>query len=869
MNRGWPPQVQLMWAVVRRLVPRPPEIAAGVLFIGAVAAALTGSSLAIDTIGLSVLIGALVAAPIVVEEWLERLRRLPEPGPVVSLDAADSSAEAAPARPSLTGMSDFRGRQAELEWLMELHTEQRRLRNETPTDNRPVVLTIHGMPGVGKSELAKELAVRLAPQYPDGCVLVRFNQAATPRPPAEIIKEFLRELGWPKEMPSDADAAGTLLSFTNGKKIIFVFDAGRNVDQVKAVMPTEPGCAVFITSRQDLSGGLPVQPAWATGLDVPSAEDAVQMLAAYGNIDWLADAETATDVVELCGRLPVAIRSVAERMARDGTPLRNVATRLGPRASRLKNLSQPGRSVIEGVETEFERLNPTEQDALCLLSLIDSRTFIPWVLQPLLGVGEAKAESTMAELGRAQLLQPAGPDHPTGLPRYEFNPLVRLFAEDQLASRRRTREGWAEQAQAELDRSYVEFASAVLIGIGDGYAAQREWTWVRRPGPLHTRVASSPQRSLRLEYRNLVRTVRAVGDENDHETCWRMAARLEGSVPEDLDLDGSLKAFESGVEAARAVGNTVGVVDVRLSRAYLYVALEEYATVLTELDEIADEMRQEFGDAAAGQRRLAGVHRIRAMAYLQIGWYSRARSELAGAAELTSAVPPDERQLTALLQAECDRVPYAESGGPDTVGDQVADSVYFRARLNDAEAARVGGRWEESRAALLVALHHSAGDLRRSADVYYRLGRLCIDRRLAAGEPRSVDSGRKDSPHRLARQAVSYAAQAVVAFRHMGNWVGVIRAQCLQIRALVAAGKLVEAEQLCVAVAWDLKHHVAKNSPARASLRARFLRARGERRLQDDGTVELGRQDLKASAMIFAELEDWYSQDEVWRLLRK
>jgi hypothetical protein len=870
---AWRRGLQLIWAVSLRLVPRPPGVAAGLLFIGAVVAALAGvSSIAVDTVALSVLIGALAAAPVVVEEWVGRRRDARHAAAVEAAANAVAQPESAPparplARPvpSLTQTYTFRGRESELARLIEIHDGQRQRDGAEPrADNRPVVLSVHGMPGVGKSELVKELAVRLASHYADGTVLASFNQAAVARPAADLIREFLRRLGWPEaDMPADADAHSTLRSFTSGKKIIFIFDAARNADQVKAVMPTEPGCAVFITSRQDLSGGLAIQPAWASGLGVPSPEDAVHMLAEHGDADWLADAVSATDVVGLCGRLPMAIKSVAERMAHDGTPLRNVAARLSPRPTRLAKLSQPGRGVIEGVETEFARLSPTEQDALCLLSLVRSRVFIPWVLRPLLNIDEATAENVMLELGRAQLLQPAGHDDATGLARYEFNPLVRLFAEAELARRRTTRAPWAETAQTELDNGYLEFASAVLIGMGDGYRTTRPWRWVAGPGAAHQRLAASPERSIRLEYHNLVRIVQIAYEQKDYETCWRIAARLEGSVPEDFDLAASTKAFEDGIDAATKAEHPMGAIDVRLSHACLRVALEDYPTVLAELNVLSG-LLTESGDDSPARCRLARVHRIRATAYLQIGQYCLARPELAAATALSDSVPPDEVQLVALLQAECDRVP-----GPGFDGSvPMGDSVFFRARLDDAESDRLGGRWSEARKALSAALEHSAGDLRRSADVYYRFGRLCIDQRQSQPEPRFTSTRGTDSPHRLARQAVSFAAQAVLAFRQMGNPIGVLRAQCLHIRALVAAGKLVEAELLCATVDREL-NQLDLEAAARRPLEARFRRARGERMMQDDATIEAGRQDLKEAALIFSELEDWYSQNEVGRLLRR
>jgi hypothetical protein len=247
-----------------------------------------------------------------------------------------------------------------------------------------------------------------------------------------------------------------------------------------------------------------------------------------------------------------------------------------------------------------------------------------------------------------------------------------------------------------------------------------------------------------------------------------------------------------------------------------------------------------------------------------------------------SAAGDDERRLVHLLLAENHGVPdpdYADTGGDDERWD---DNTLFRVHLGRSEASRRQSYWDEAEAHLNNAERHSQGDLRRHATVHYRLARLYIDqwRHITphAGIPRweeditatsepALDAHSLDLYRKLPPQAVSNAAQAVVAIRAMDNPVGLIRAQCQQVRALVIAGRLVEAEQLCHAVWRDLLA-TEQDLPSWGPLLARFARASGERMLHR-GMFESAWHKLSHAATLYAGHDDWTAYAEVWRLLNE
>lgn len=867
----------------------------------AAAGMLVGSDdVTVAGIAMAVLIGVCTGTPVVLVDGMiraiaERTPRSPTRIGVVRLPAARELLAAPPPE----SLSTFRGRSPELRALIDLHEEERRSREHGPQQAAgPVLLRIHGQPGVGKTVLAQELARHLAPEYPDGVVSANFGTAGDPRPPAEILKEFLLQLGLQEsDMPADTtDRAAFLRSVTVGKRILFIFDAARHHDQVLQVLPTEPGCGVVVTSRRDLGPGLNASSPSPPPLEAPSIEDALEILAAVARTDWETQAEQAIEVVELCGRLPLAIRSAAERVALDGTDLRHVVDLLRPPKTRLDWLEQGGHGVRERLLSEYQRLVPSQQRALCLLTLVESPTFVPWVLRPILEVGHDEAENIMASLGAAQLLENAKHDRATGFVRYRFNPLVRLFAEGMLAEHAES----IPAARARLEDAYLELVDDVLAEFNDGYLRTRTQHWIPATSRAPRRVAALPDFGVRAEYHNLVRLVTAARERGEPGMSWRIAARLQGCVPERTAIGQNLDAFDGAIEAARKDHSMLGEVDVRLAKGAFLVALERYPEaiqILTEAELRAEDVQKaavtptdgepdsQTREAVVRRAGAAAVRRARtqrkiAEAYLQMGAYREAGVALESAAELAEhAASGEERQLVALLRAEAHRVASPHPTSADIIEGRLHDPVYFRAHLGLSEAARRREHWRTSEGHLLTAEQHSSGDARRTAAVCYRLARLYIEHwRHETGNlgvslpPGSGTDGAAAEPSETAtadlpKMAVRRAAEAAVAFARMGNDIGLARARCQEVRALIIAGHLVEAERLSQDVWQTIMVLDTSAGPAWSALLARFARSSGELLLHR-GDIGAAWRTLVSAAKLYAANDDWACHAEIWRLLR-
>lgn len=834
--RGW----------LRRNVIR---IAAGLTGVAGFLGVLVGSDeITARTWVVALIIGVFTSVPVVLIE--DRVRALSALMPSTSPPVRWPRTWAAAAKPVGQSLSTFRGRSAELTELLAIHAQERQARDRGEATGA-VLLLIHGKPGVGKSALAQELAHRLAPQYPDGVLSENFGTAGGLRPPAEILWRFLGKLG--RKKSGDAiDPASLLRSLTADKRILFIFDAARHHDQVNQVMPTEPKCAVIITSRRDFGAALNVPISARLPLEVPPMAEALDILAAATQTGWETHAEAAIEVVEECGRLPMAIASAAERVTLDGTDLRHVADLLRPEYSRLDWLERGGRGVKERLLSEYQRLVLKHQRALCLLTLVESPTFVPWVLRPLLDIEQPEAENVMAMLGAAQLLDNAGHDRASGLVRYRFNPLVRLLAEEMLAEHR----AQVPAARDRLEEAYLEVVDNVLAVLGDGYSRTRVDRWVPATSQVPLRIAELPEDEVRAEYPNLVHLVTVAFRHGEHAMCWRVAAWLQGCVPAHVAHAETLDAFDMAVNAACIDQTPIGEIDVRLSKATFLIAVERYAEafeVLSQADRHAAELREKGVQVDRAGVQRATIERKLAEAYLQMGAYRRAAFHLDRAARLaTSAGNAEELRLIRLLCAENHRVPGPDPSYPHD------DPVFFRAHLGSSEAGRRRGYWERAEKDLLEVERHSHGDTRRAATVHYRLARLYID------QWRSASGGWEISD--LPAMAIRRAAEATLVFSEMDNLVGVVRAQCQHGRALTIAGHLIEAEQLLDRVWQSLWSPALSASPARVPLLARFYRARGELLLHH-GDIARAWRTLAGAATLYAANDDWACHREIWQLL--
>ena len=187
----------------------------------------------------------------------------------------------------------------------------------------PLVIALDGPAGVGKSTLAVHFAHLAADDLADGQLYLdlRGNEPDEESiPPGDALRSLLHGLGVrTQELPRTFDAQlGMYRSLTADKRILLLLDNVRDAAQVRPLLPSSTGSLVLLTSRRPLLVLAVRDGAHLLHVGVPDRRGARELLEhrigglAYGAGDTSLAVE---EVVELCGRLPLALAILAARLA--------------------------------------------------------------------------------------------------------------------------------------------------------------------------------------------------------------------------------------------------------------------------------------------------------------------------------------------------------------------------------------------------------------------------------------------------------------------------------------------------------------------------------------------------------------------------
>ncbi|GAA3014086.1 hypothetical protein GCM10017559_41670 [Streptosporangium longisporum] len=325
----------------------------------------------------------------------------------------------------------FTGRTGSLAELREVFAARRRSRDHA--DAAPLVVSVYGRGGVGKSALIARFGNEIADDFPDGRLYADLRgQVEAPVDPAEVLIGFLRALG--VRLTTDPGGLAELrtlwLTWTKGRRILIFLDNARDGDQVKSLIPAEPGCAVMVTSRQPLF----LLNTYDKQLSVFDEAQGVELLARLaGNDRVSADPEAAREIVRMCDHLPLAIGICGGRLAtRENWTLRRLADRLLDERRRLDQLEiarSLDKSVRASLQLSYDDCTGLQRRLLRLLSLVAAPDVPGWVAGELLATSEVEGADQLEALIDAQLAECSGTDL-SGVMRYRLHDLVKIFARE-------------------------------------------------------------------------------------------------------------------------------------------------------------------------------------------------------------------------------------------------------------------------------------------------------------------------------------------------------------------------------------------------------------------------------------------------------
>ncbi|MFD6190665.1 MULTISPECIES: tetratricopeptide repeat protein [unclassified Streptomyces] len=441
----------------------------------------------------------------------------------------------------------------------ELATLERH-RARAAREDRPVLATLSGLGGVGKTTVALSWLYTLRSRFPGGQLHADLGAQSSegPEHPAEVLARFLRALGVPaQQIPARLSERTALYrSLTAVRRLVVLLDDAATAAQVRPLLPAG-GNVTVVTSRRRLPG-LTVDGCCPVHLEPLAPEAAVELLAdtlSDGRVD--EQPEDARALVELCAGLPLAVRVAGARLAtRPGRRIGTMVRALGEERRRLEALAIDGdHDVLATLDVSYRALPGPAARLYRLLGLHPGREFDGSVAAALCATdgdaaGPIDGVHHLDVLHDASLLVEAAGE------RHRFHDLVRLHAaakadedeppaEREAAVRRLADHYLASATRAEeiLDPQHRTMARdygpgpVVVADVGPGPEAALDW--------------------LERELPNLMAVLHHAADAGFPVVCWQLTDALWPLFLRRKFHAEWAAAHRAGLAAAQELGDTV------------------------------------------------------------------------------------------------------------------------------------------------------------------------------------------------------------------------------------------------------------------------------------------------------------------------
>lgn len=484
------------------------------------------------------------------------------PSSSVSALPASSRRHRAPAQlPS--GVSPFVGRADQLSEL------DRHLSGPAPAATALALIT--GMGGCGKTELAVHWARHAAHHFPDGQLYLDLQGYSHLRPltPLAALGSLLRALGVPGEQIPDTpqEAAGLFRSETTGRRLLLLLDNARTADQVRPLIPGDPGCAVLVTSRDRLDGLVARNGARRVPVDVLPAHDAIALLAKI-----LSPAHDTADLRRLaraCAHLPLALRIAAAHLdgqspASLGRYVDLLQTGAWSRALRIVDDENSG--VRATFQLSHDALGTPEQELFRLLGLVPGADFGVAAAAALAGIAAEEAQRRLDRLATAHLIGRVGEDH------YALHDLLKAYVAELAV------------AAGSVDGPRRRLAAWYLASVrGATRTAYPEALRLPDEPTTNLAITGVAQDWLDREHHNVLAVIDQTATGGDRDLAWQLVFAYR---PHLFARSHARAMYDAGATAlAAADDDPVGEAAARLTLA---VAAEKLGT----LAEAAEHLRQ-------------------------------------------------------------------------------------------------------------------------------------------------------------------------------------------------------------------------------------------------------------------------------------
>ncbi|MCE6993457.1 tetratricopeptide repeat protein [Saccharothrix sp. S26] len=644
------------------------------------------------------------------------------------------------------------------------------------------VVALHGMPSVGKSQLALKWAARHRDRFPDGNLYLELRGAGpgTRVTPDDVLAFLLRSLGFERIPATGVERQLELRRALGNRRMLVLLDDAHESAQVRPVLAATPQCLTIITSRTRLMGLKVLDHVDLVAVPPLSTAESVTLLRnEIGRERSDADPAALRDLAGLVDGLPLGLRIIAQHVAnRPDTPVGDLVDEfrgqdgLGILGS-VHDSDDESATLPAAFSWSFRDLPEDTARMFRLLALNPTAEFGVDAAVALFGEPYETVNAHLSTLVRSNLLDYGVAPRRFRLHDTLYGYALHLVRRDEPTQARK-------QAMTRLLDWYLA-SSAAAAQLLDPQTSPVPPLPGMSAKPVPLADQADALRWLTRERANLVAAVPQAVRSGFHEHAWRLSANFHEAYDRSGHFEDVLVSHRAALKSCTALGDLEALSGTHSNVGMMLYRLRKYV-----------EAREHF-EAGMEIAESVGAHEIKLICSHNLAGIRLAMGEVGAAIELYLETLDAVRQsgyrdgeayaLNELANA------YRKAERDDLALDHYYQALAIRRSIGHIRGAAttltdVGrlhferGEHEEALRTLheALTLHPIGGDRTRTADALVALTEV------------EYDFGRFGD-------AIGHAEEAVSTCRVIGARGGEGRALHVWGHALVALGRLDQAEE--------------------------------------------------------------------------